>query len=73
MSDFKYVKPEVDKELITLCFELFDKDEAIDRIYKYINGIVENFENQILLQNSINRSVSNLNVSLKKRKGRPCL
>ena len=43
----KYFRPRLPEREIKLCLDLFDKEEAKERILKYIEGVFDDAESQL--------------------------
>ena len=43
----KYLRPRLPEKEIELCLDLFDKNEAKERILKYIEGVFDDAESQL--------------------------
>lgn len=43
----RYLRPRLPEKEIELCLDLFDKNEAKERILKYIEGVFDDAESQL--------------------------
>lgn len=60
-----YIKPRLPEEEIRLCIEMFSKEEAADRIIGFVGSLIDLFDQQVKLDEDINRIVSELSKTAK--------
>lgn len=60
-----YIKPRLPEEEIRLCIDMFSKKEAADRIIRFVGSLIDLFDQQVKLDEDINRIVSELSKTAK--------
>lgn len=60
-----YIKPRLPEEEIRLCIEMFSKEEAADRIIRFVGSLIDLFDQQAKLDEDINRIVSEISKTAK--------
>jgi hypothetical protein len=60
-----YIKPRLPEEEIRLCIEMFSKEEAADRIIRFVGSLIDLFDKQAKLDEDINRIVSEISKTAK--------